>query len=101
MRVQQHPVLTFERGARITFLFDGQPVEAYEGETIVAALHAAGIWKLSESPAKHRPRGLFCAIGHCSSCLMTVDGVPNVRTCVTRARQGMVVVSQQPRGDLG
>jgi len=99
MRIREHPILEFERGKKIQFTFNGNKIEAYEGETIAAALHAAGIWHYNESDVLKRPRGLFCAIGHCSSCLMTVDGVPNTRICVTDAVEGMVVKSEN-RGDI-
>jgi len=100
MRIEKHPILTFERGKEIYFTFDGKRIKAFEGETIAAALHADGIIKYNTSPKLHRPRGLFCAVGHCSSCLMTVNGIPNTRICVTRAEEGMIVHSQNPRGDL-
>ena len=70
MRIEQHPILSFDRGEKVTFLFNGQPVEGYTTETIAAALHAAGVRVLSHSPELDRPRGLFCAIGNCSSCRM-------------------------------
>ena len=101
MRIEEHPVLSFERGDKITFLFNGREVDAYPNETIAAALHAAGIRKLGESPELHRPRGLFCAIGNCSSCFMTVDGKPNTRVCVVKAEQGMHVEEQRGKGVLG
>jgi len=100
MRLNAHPVLTFTRGERVTISFNGEPVEAYMGETIAAALHAAGVWHLSDSSEKHRPRGFFCAIGQCSSCMMVVDGRPNVMTCKTYVKDGMRVDSQKGKGDL-
>jgi aerobic-type carbon monoxide dehydrogenase small subunit (CoxS/CutS family) len=48
----------------------------------------------------HETRGLFCGIGQCTDCVMEVDGVPNVRTCVTPVREGMIVVTQRGSGDL-
>ncbi len=98
MRLEEHPILEFDRGEKVTFYYNGQPVEGYTNESIGAALHAAGIRKFSESPVLGRPRGLFCAIGNCSSCFMTVDGQPNVRVCVTRVRNGMQVEEQKGRG---
>ena len=98
MRIEDHPVLTFKRGEKITFYYNGQEVEAYPTETIAAALHAAGVRKLGESPVLHRPRGLFCAIGNCSSCFMVVDGEPNMRVCVIKVRQGMHVEEQKGKG---
>jgi predicted molibdopterin-dependent oxidoreductase YjgC len=100
MRIEQHPILDFKRGEKITFFFNGQEMEGYSGETIAAALHAAGIRELAKSPVLHRPRGLFCAIGNCSSCLMVVDGQPNIRVCITKVRPGMKVEIQQGKGDL-
>ena len=100
MRIEEHPVLSFERGEKISFFFNGQEVEAYPNETIAAALHASGVRKLGESPELHRPRGLFCAIGNCSSCFMTVDGKPNTRVCVVKAQPGMIVEEQHGKGVL-
>lgn len=98
MRIEEHPILKFDRGEKITFYYQGQEVEAFETETIAAALHAAGVRTLGHSPELHRPRGLFCAIGNCSSCFMTVDGEPNVRVCVTKVKSGMVVEEQEGKG---
>ena len=98
MRIEHHPILEFEKKEKVTFTFNGEPVEAYAGETVAAALHAAGYRELSHSPELGHPRGLFCAIGNCSSCFMTVDGVPNVRVCVLEAAEGMKVESQKGKG---
>ncbi len=101
MRVSEHPILCFQRGKEIKFIYEERELTGYEGETIAAALHAAGVKVLSRSAVLHRPRGFFCAIGTCSSCLMVVDGVPNVRVCVTKLKEGMVVKEQHGRGRLG
>ena len=93
-RIIEHPILKFERGERLRFQFNGRPVTAYEGETIAAALYADGIRIFSRSFKYHRPRGLYCFSGYCSHCLMRVDGVPNVRTCMELVRWGMKVESQ-------
>lgn len=100
MRISEHPILEWEKGRKVSFTFEGQTLEGCEGEPIAAALHAAGIRVLRESSELHRPRGFFCAIGTCSSCLMVVDGVPNVRTCVEPLRAGMKVERQRGKGDL-
>jgi predicted molibdopterin-dependent oxidoreductase YjgC len=100
MRIEQHPILEFKRGEKITFFFNGKELEGYANETIAAALHASGVRELAKSPVLHRPRGLFCAIGNCSSCLMVVDGQPNIRVCVTRVRAGIKVETQKGKGDL-
>jgi len=100
MRIGQHPILEFQRGEKVKFFFNGQEFEGYESETIAAALHASGVVELAKSPELHRPRGLFCAIGNCSSCLMVVDGKPNIRICVVKIKAGMKIQTQQGKGDL-
>ena len=100
MRIVEHPVLDFERGEKITFFYNGREVDAYPNETIAAALHAAGVRKLGESPELHRPRGLFCAIGNCSSCFMLVNGSPNMRVCVMKVESGMRVEEQVGKGSI-
>lgn len=79
-------------------MFNGQTMYGLEGDTIASALHANGILKLSFSIKHHRPRGFYCAIGNCSSCHMTVDGVPNVKTCITPLVAGMDVRRQTDKG---
>lgn len=100
MRITQHPILRFDRGKELHFTFNGRPMTGFEGETIAAALHAAGVKVLAKSENLHRPRGFFCAIGNCASCQMTVDGEPNVRTCITLLREGMEVESQEGKGRI-
>ena len=101
MRITDHPILEFQKGRKVAFTYDGNRVEGFEGEPIAAALHAAGIRVLSHSLKHNRPRGFWCAIGNCSSCNMRVNGVPNVRTCVEPLQDGMVVETQQGRGEIG
>lgn len=98
MRIEKHPILEFDRKEKVKFTFNGQELEGYKGESIQAALHAAGVKVLGKSLELHRPRGFYCAIGNCSSCQMVVNGVPNVKTCVTELEEGMVVETQQGKG---
>lgn len=98
MRIVNHPILSFERGRVITFTYEGDVYQAYEGDTIVAALHANGIKILSHSAKSHEPRGLYCAIGNCSSCLMVVNGEPDVRVCVETLHDGDEILVQHGKG---
>lgn len=98
MRITEHPILQFPARKEVTFTFEGQELKGYEGEPIAAALHANGIMVLRHSPKDHRARGFFCAIGNCSSCLMEVNGEPNVRVCVEGLKEGMVVNRQVGKG---
>ncbi|MEM0199120.1 MAG: FAD-dependent oxidoreductase [Desulfurococcaceae archaeon] len=92
--------MTFHRGRRVVMYFEGEPVEAYEGESVAVALYAIGVDVYSWSPRLGRPRGPFCMIGKCSSCFMTVNGVPNVRTCRMPVREGLVIERQRGWGRL-
>lgn len=94
MRIEQHPILEFKKGKKIRFYFNGKEMIGFKNDTIASALYGLGIYKLSESKKQKRPRGIFCAVGHCSSCLMTVDGIPNVRTCITPLKEGMQIETQ-------
>jgi predicted molibdopterin-dependent oxidoreductase YjgC len=95
MRVTKHPILGDDpRKADAVITVDGRPIAAIAGEPIAAALLAAGIRKFRVTPRFGSPRGLFCGIGRCTDCVMTVDGRPNVRTCVTPVKDGMIVETQ-------
>ena len=99
LRVLDHPILgklTEHRVVQIAF--DGQILEAIEGEPILSALAAYGIRQCRTSARRFEPRWFFCGIGHCSDCLMIVDGVPNVRTCVTSVVDGMRIETQHGAG---
>lgn len=96
-RIHQHPIIKYNKGKEVKFIYEGQDVSGFEGETIASALHSAGVRVLHETGTKHRTRGLFCAIGNCSSCLMKVNGVPNVRICVEPLRAGITVEKQDDK----
>jgi sarcosine oxidase, subunit alpha len=78
----------------LKFHFQDRVVEAKDGDTIAAALYRSGQRIFSRSFKYHRPRGLLCVSGKCPNCLMNVDGIPNVRTCITPVRDDMSVKSQ-------
>ncbi|CDR08273.1 (2Fe-2S)-binding protein [Streptomyces iranensis] len=69
--------------------FDGRTVTARPGQSVGAALVAAGIVAWRTTRRESRPRGLFCGIGVCFDCLITVDGRPGQRACLVPARDGM------------
>jgi glycine/D-amino acid oxidase-like deaminating enzyme len=79
-------------GAAVSVKFDGQEIAAIEGETIGAALAAAGIVSVRQARSG-APRGPFCGMGVCFDCLVTVDGRPSQRACLTKVRAGMDVRS--------
>lgn len=79
-------------GARraLTFRFDGQPVQAREGDSVAAALLAAGHAVTRTTPGGD-PRGPYCMMGVCFDCLVEIDGIPNIQACMTPVRDGMQV----------
>jgi glycine/D-amino acid oxidase-like deaminating enzyme len=82
-------------GRSITIRFDGAPVPALEGETIAAALSAAGIVAFRRT-ASGAPRGLHCGMGACFDCVVTVDGRIGERACLTKVADGMDVTGALP-----
>jgi predicted molibdopterin-dependent oxidoreductase YjgC len=94
-RITEHPVLGKPvKGRLITFTFDGKEMQGYEGEPIAVALKASGVMIHRYTARFHKPRGIFCAIGRCTDCVMIVDGIPNIRTCVTPLKEGMRIKTQ-------
>ncbi len=79
------------RGELVRFTCGREPVEAFEGESVAAALLASGRRTLEVSPRRGEPRGLFCAMGACFDCTLTIDGRTGERACTTPVREGMVV----------
>ncbi len=91
----EHPVLgPLPESSNVTIYFEGRAIEARAGEPVAAALLAAGVKALRLTRRRHEPRGIFCALGRCTDCVMVVDDIPNVRTCVTPVREGMRVRRQ-------
>ncbi|WP_131113882.1 (2Fe-2S)-binding protein [Lichenihabitans psoromatis] len=81
-----------QRGEPLAFSFDGVVVPAYAGESVAAALLAAGIRILRASPRNAQPRGAFCWMGLCQECTVVVDHVRRP-ACRVIVREGMQVMS--------
>lgn len=77
----------------VQFTVDGAPVQATAGQSVGAALTDAGIRAWRTTRHGERPRGLFCGIGVCFDCLVTVDGRPNQRACLVPVRAQMAVTT--------
>ena len=75
----------------LTVSVDGEPAEAYPGETVATLLLALGRQTFRHTDHLHAPRGLFCGMGVCFDCLVTVDGQANVRACMTPVQAGMTI----------
>ena len=83
-----------DRGQPFQIQVDGQPVLAYAGETIAASLFANGKRILRHTSKRHEPRSIYCGIGVCYDCLVTVNGVPNQRACMIPVEPGLEVKTQ-------
>lgn len=82
------------RTRRLSFLFEGEPVEAREGDTIATALLAAGAGATRTSAVSGSDRAAYCLMGVCFECLVEVDGVPNRQGCLVAVVDGMRVRRQ-------
>lgn len=81
------------RGRKVTIRVDGQDVAAHEGESLAAALLAAGHVRLRDSPRAGAPRGALCFMGICQECVVRVDGAI-AQACMVIVAEGMAVALQ-------
>ena len=82
------------RGMAFTIIIDGQAALAYPGETLATVMLANGLRVFRHTSIKKQPRGLYCGMGICFDCLVTLNGRPNVRACQTLAQPDDVVERQ-------
>ncbi len=90
-RIELHPVLdNLENRKLVTFSFNGETMQGYEGEMISSALFANNIKEFSIHRKDDAPQGIFCANGQCAQCTVIADGMP-VKSCITALKAGMDV----------
>lgn len=101
--LNRHPVLAVspENRQTVTVTVNGKAVHVLEGESLAAALWAIGFISLGQNPDTGSKRGMYCGIGHCYECRVTVDGVEDVRSCLTPVREGMRVSFQRSENQAG
>ncbi|MFF4308924.1 (2Fe-2S)-binding protein [Streptomyces sp. NPDC001507] len=85
-------------GPAFTVTFDGREIVALPGQTVAAALWASGVTSWRTTRGEERPRGVFCGIGVCFDCLVTVNGRPNQRACVVPVHPGDAIRTQRGTG---
>ena len=91
MRIKDHPILgKLETKKTVKIEVNDRRIDALEGEPIAAALVANGITVFRHTDKYNEPRGIFCAIGLCTDCMVMVDGML-MRSCVTAVKEGMKV----------
>ncbi|MCL4764941.1 MAG: (2Fe-2S)-binding protein [Hyphomicrobiaceae bacterium] len=88
-------------GAALAVSVDGQRVEVRAGDTVAAALLAAGFGHCRTSPVSGAPRAPYCMMGVCFECLVTVDGVGNRQGCLVPVREGMLIETQRGEREVG
>ena len=86
------------RGAPMSVYLDGRPMQAFEGESVLAVLWAQGEHTLHSTARTGEPRGFFCGMGVCFDCLVTIDGMVNLRACLEPVRPGMKITLQRDAG---
>ena len=93
-RIVDHPVLgKLPDKTPVTFTFDGNIYEGFEGDTIASALLANGVRQLRVHEETGAPRAIYCNIGHCFECRVTVNQVQGIRACMTSIKENMVIES--------
>ena len=86
-----------ETAETVGFAFDGSAITARKGDSVAAALFAAGIFSTRTTAVSGAARGPYCMMGICFDCLVEIDGVPNRQACMTLVTEGMRVRSQSGR----
>src|SRR5689334_19267294 len=90
-----------DTGATILLKVDGRPIRARAGDTVAAAMLAAGVDRFRTTPVSEQPRAPYCLMGVCFDCLVTVDGVGSRQACLIEVREGMAVETQLGRREAG
>lgn len=85
----------------VTIHIDGQCISARAGDTVAAALMAAGRDHCRTTPVSGAPRAPYCMMGVCFDCLVTIDGVGNRQACLVTVREGMAVETQEGKREMG
>ena len=90
-----------DKGATLILKVDGQEIRARDGDTVAAALLAAGIKHIRTTPVSGKPRATYCLMGVCFDCLVTIDGVGSRQACLVPVREGMSVETQLGKREAG
>ncbi len=93
-RIEKHPIIDFEKREGVPFKFNGIELFGKEGDTIAAALITNGVKYFRITNKNKEKRGLFCGIGQCTDCSVIVDGVPNIKSCVTKLKANQNIKTQ-------
>lgn len=92
----QMRIKAIHRGEEVTLFVNGKAVKAHRGETVHAALLAAGYRALRKSKTGAELRGFLCGMGACYECLVTINGIADQRSCMRLVEDGMEVRIDEP-----
>jgi predicted molibdopterin-dependent oxidoreductase YjgC len=87
--------------ASILLEVDGKRLDARPGDSVAAALLAAGHAICRTTAVTGAPRAPYCMMGVCFECLVTIDGVGNRQACLVRVVDGMKVETQAGAREFG
>jgi predicted molibdopterin-dependent oxidoreductase YjgC len=90
-----------DTGATITLKVDGKAIRARTGDTVAAAMLAAGLSHCRTTPVSGAPRAPYCLMGVCFDCLVMIDGVGSRQACLVPVREGMQVETQLGKREAG
>lgn len=90
-----------ETGTAVTLKVDGKPIRARAGDTVAAAMLAAGVDHCRTTPVTGAPRAPYCLMGVCFDCLVTIDGIGSRQGCLVPVREGMSVETQVGKREAG
>ncbi|KAF0092656.1 MAG: sarcosine oxidase alpha subunit [Fusobacteria bacterium] len=93
-RIEEHPIINFKIGEEIPFKYNGVELWGRAGDTIAGALIANDIKYFRITNKYKEKRSLFCGIGQCTDCSVIVDGIQNVKSCVTKLEANMNIFMQ-------
>jgi NADH dehydrogenase/NADH:ubiquinone oxidoreductase subunit G len=88
-------------GATLTIYVNDDPVAARFGDTVAAALLAAGVLRFRLNAADGSGRGPWCLMGVCQDCRVTIDGRPGMQACAIPVTDGMRIETDVPERDDG
>lgn len=88
-------------GSDLVITVNGMQVSARPGDTVAAALLAAGLRSTRTTPVSGSPRAPYCMMGVCFECLVTIDDVGNQQACLVPVSAGMRVETQQGKREAG
>lgn len=73
----------------VTIVLDGELVSVRSDCSVAAALLERDERTLRHSLRRNEPRGLYCGMGVCFECILTIDGRAGERACLVGVRDGM------------